>query len=79
MAGNPVQGGAQIIAQQSGGRKTALGLILAIAFAEMVLSGKLGSVWSALWGPTKPLKAPASSSTSSTPPDTGAGSMPQGG
>ena len=52
---NPIQGGAQVIAQQSTGRKTALALILGIAFAEMVLSGKLGAVWSALWGPTQPL------------------------
>ena len=52
---NPIQGGAKVIAQQSGGRKTALALVLAIAFTETVLSGRLVAVWKALWGPTAPL------------------------
>lgn len=52
---NPVQGGAQVIAQQSGGRKTALALVLAIAAAELVLSGRMQAMWKALWGPMQPL------------------------
>lgn len=55
MAGNPISGGAQVIAQQSSGRKTALALVLAIAAAELVLSGRMQTVWHALWGPAKPL------------------------
>lgn len=72
--GNPLQGGAHVIAGQSSDRKTALALILGIAFAEMVLSGKLVAVWGALWGPVQPLKAPTSSSTSSPSPAQGSSS-----
>lgn len=52
---NPIQGGAHMIAQQSGGRKTALALVLAIAAAELTLSGRMQGVWKALWGPMQPL------------------------
>ena len=55
MAGNPVPAVAGKIGEMSGGRKTALALILAIIFAEMLLSGRVQEIWKALWGPTKPL------------------------
>lgn len=44
-----------MIAKQSGDRKTALALVLAIAASEMFLSGRAKSIWSALWGPMQGL------------------------
>lgn len=66
---NPIQGGARVLSQQSGDRKTALALVLAIAAAEMLLSGTLQGAWKALWGPTVPLGAKsAPASAGSTAP-----------
>ena len=75
MAGNPIQGGAQVIAQQSSGRKTALALVLAITAAELVLSGRMQTVWHALWGPMQPLSTPSAPAPSidSNGPNAGQG------
>lgn len=60
-----IQGGAHVIAGQSSDRKTALALVLAIAAAEMLLSGQLQAIWKALWGPARDLHGNTAASVGS--------------
>lgn len=69
----PVRGVTSYVAKQSGGRKTALALVFAIGFAQMLMSGRAQSVWHALWGPAQPLSGGGKKSSSGGSSSSGGG------